>query len=115
MKFKEPIKGKGMRTLFRKNAFITYLVDEIRTRCKCRCSSCEGLNEKCKVMENHKPYRSGSVLVYGLLKCKSCGGVWNRECNGATNIYKLVKNEINKIDRLSYLYRRNKSDSLEEV
>jgi len=113
MKFKEPIKGKGMRTLFRKNGFITYLVDEFRT--SCRCSSCEGLNEKFKVMENPKPYRSGSVLVHGLLKCKSCSGVWNRDCNGATNIYKIVKNAINKIDRPSYLCRRNNSDTLEEV
>ena len=113
MKFKEPTKGKGMRTLFRKNGFITYLVDEFRT--SCRCSSCEGLNEKFKVMENPKPYRSGSVLVHGLLKCKSCSGVWNRDCNGATNIYKIVKNAINKIDRPRYLCRRNNSDTLEEV
>jgi transposase len=113
MKFKEPIKGKGMRTLFRKNGFITYLVDEFRT--SCRCSRCEGLNEKFKVMENPKPYRSGSFLVHGLLKCKSCSGVWNRDCNGATNIYKIVKNAINKIDRPSYLCRRNNSDTLEEV
>ena len=113
MKFKEPTKGKGMRTLFRKNGFLTYLVDEFRT--SCRCSSCEGLNEKFKVIENPKPYRSGSVLVHGLLKCKSCSGVWNRDCNGATNIYKIVKNAINKIDRPRYLYRRNNSDTLEEV
>ena len=66
-------------------------------------------------MENPKPYRSGSVLVHGLLKCKSCSGVWNRDCNGATNIYKIVKNAINKIDRPSYLCRRNNSDTLEEV
>ena len=113
MKFKEPTKGKGMRTLFRKNGFLTYLVDEFRT--SCRCSSCEGLNEKFKVIENPKPYRSGSVLVHGLLKCKSCSGVWNRDCNGATNIYKIVKNAINKIDRPRYLCRRNNSDTLEEV
>jgi len=113
MKFKEPIKGKGMITLFRKNGFITYLVDEFRT--SCRCSNCHGLNEKFKVMENPKPYKSGSVLVHGLLKCKSCSGVWNRDCNGATNIYKIVKNAINKIDRPSYLCRRNNSDTLEEV
>ena len=28
MKYKEPTKGKGMRTLFRKAGFQTYLVDE---------------------------------------------------------------------------------------
>ena len=35
MKYKEPIKGKGMRTLFRKSGYETYLVDEFRTSCKC--------------------------------------------------------------------------------
>mgnify|MGYP000938465553 CR=1 FL=1 len=85
MKYKEPTKGIGMRNLLRQNKYQVYLVDEFRT--SCRCSSCEGLNEKFKVIENPKPYRSGSVLVHGLLKCKSCSGVWNRDCNGATNIY----------------------------
>lgn len=103
MKFKEPIKGKGMRTLFRKNGFSTYLVDEFRT--SCRCSKCEGKNEKFKVIENPRPYKSGSILVHGLLKCKSCCGVWNRDCNGATNIYKIVKNAINKLARPNYLSR----------
>ena len=103
MKFKEPIKGKGMRTLFRKNGFTTYLVDEFRT--SCRCSKCEGINEKFKVVDNPKPYKSGSILVHGLIRCKSCCGVWNRDCNGATNIYKIVKNAINKLDRPNYLSR----------
>ena len=39
MKFKEATKGKGMRTLFRKAGFQTYLVDEFRT--SCMCSKCE--------------------------------------------------------------------------
>lgn len=86
MKFKEPIKGKGMRTLFIKNGFITYLVDEFIT--SFRCSTSEVINEKFKVMTKPRPYRCGSVLVHWLLKCKSCTGVWNRECNGATDIYK---------------------------
>jgi len=40
MKFKEPTIGKGIRTLFRKNNYKVYLVDEFRTSCK--CSNCEG-------------------------------------------------------------------------
>jgi hypothetical protein len=40
MKFKEPVKGRGFRTLFRKNGFETYLVDEFRTSFK--FSNCEG-------------------------------------------------------------------------
>jgi len=43
MKYKEATKGKGMRTLFRKAGFQTYLVDEFRTSrmcCKCEGGSC---------------------------------------------------------------------------
>ena len=52
MKFKEPIKGKGMRTLFRKSGFETYLVDEFRTSCK--CAKCEG-GECVKFMVRENP------------------------------------------------------------
>lgn len=105
MKYKEPIKGKGMRTLFRRNGFKTYLVDEFRTSCK--CSSCEGGScEKFMMRENPKPFREGFNLCWGLLKCKTCDGVWNRECNGATNIYKIAFNSINGKDRPNYLSRK---------
>jgi hypothetical protein len=39
-KFKELVKGKGFRTLFRKAGYSVYLVDEFRT--SCRCSACGG-------------------------------------------------------------------------
>ena len=38
-KFKEPVKGKGFRTLFRKAGYKVYLVDEFRT--SSRCSACD--------------------------------------------------------------------------
>jgi hypothetical protein len=43
-KFKEPIKGKGFRTLFRKAGYGVYLVDEFRPSCVStrRCSACGG-------------------------------------------------------------------------
>jgi hypothetical protein len=106
MKFKEPSKGKGMRVLFRKNGFQTYLVDEFRTSCK--CSKCEG-GDCCKfiIRKNPKPYKTNLRLVHGLLRCKICCGVWNRDCNGATNIYKIASNAINKKERPRYLRRGN--------
>ena len=105
MKYKEPIRGKGMRTLFRKNGFQTYLVDEFRTSCK--CSSCEGGScDKFMLRENPKPFRNGFNLSWGLLKCKTCDGVWNRDCNGAKNIYKIAFNSINGKDRPNYLSRK---------
>jgi hypothetical protein len=39
-KFKEPVKGKGFRALFRKAGYKVYLVDEFRP--SCRCSACGG-------------------------------------------------------------------------
>ena len=114
MKFKEATKGKGMRTLFRKAGFQTYLVDEFRS--SCRCSKCEiGICKKIMVRENPKPFRSGNVLVHGLICCKNGCGYWNRDVNGATNIYKIAYNAINKKERPIYLSRsKNTSTGLDE-
>ena len=85
-------------TLFRKNGFQTYLVYEYRTSCK--CTKYEGGScEKFMVRENPKPYRNNLLLVYGLLGCNNCANIWNRDYNGATNIYKISFNSINKKDR----------------
>lgn len=106
MKFKEATKGKGMRTLFRKAGFQTYLVDEFRT--SCMCSKCDiGICKKTMVRENPKPYRSGNVLIHGLICCKNGCGYWNRDVNGATNIYKIAYNAINNKERPNYLSRSN--------
>ena len=111
MKYKEPIKGKGMRTLFRQNNYKTYLVDEFRTSCMCSiCKTEIGRCEKFQIRENPKPYKSGNVLVHGLIKCKTCLGVWNRDVNGATNICRIAKNAINGLERPKYLCRENKED-----
>ena len=115
MKYKEATKGKGMRTLFRKAGFQTFLVDEFRT--SCRCSKCEiGICKKTMVRENPKPYKSGNVLIHGLICCKNGCGYWNRDVNGATNIYKIAYNAINNKERPNYLSRsKNLSGSLDEL
>jgi hypothetical protein len=108
MKYKEATKGKGMRTLFRKAGFQTYLVDEFRT--SCMCSKCEiGICKKNMVRRNPKPYRNDNVLIHGLICCKNGCGYWNRDVNGATNIYKIAYNAINNKVRPNYLSRSNKS------
>lgn len=102
MKFKEPIKGKGMRTLFRRNGYSTYLVDEFRT--SCRCSNCEG--GECEKFLKRKISCSDSEeirTIHGLLRCKTCGSVCNRDCNGAKNIFKIASNSIKGLER-----RRNR-------
>jgi len=107
MKYKEPVKGKGIRKLFKDNGYKLYLVDEFKTSCMCStCKTEEGRCEKFKIRKNPKPYRSGDILVHGLLTCKKCSGVWNRDVNGATNIYKIAKNAINGLERPKYLCRK---------
>jgi hypothetical protein len=103
MKYKEPTKGKGMRTLFRKHGYGTYLVNEFRT--SCRCSNCGNECKKFMIRENPKPFKSNLRLVHGLLRCKNECSVWNRDCNGAINIYKIAYNSINKKARPNYLCR----------
>ncbi len=46
MKYKKPIKGKGMIMLFRHNNYKLYLVDEFRT--SCMCSICKEETERCE-------------------------------------------------------------------
>jgi hypothetical protein len=104
MKFKEPTLGKGMRTLFRKNNYKVFLVDEFRTSCK--CSNCErGICEKFRIRQHPNKKKDEIRLVHGLLRCKSGCGLWNRDRNGSSNIYKIAENAINKLARPSYLCR----------
>ena len=116
MKYKEPIKGKGMRTLFRQNNYKTYLVDEFRTSCMCSiCKTEIGRCEKFQIRKNPKPYKSGNILVHGLISCKNCFNVWNRDVNGATNIYRIAKNAINGLERPKYLCREKKEENIKVV
>ena len=104
MKFKEPTLGKGIRTLFRKNNYKVFLVDEFRTSCK--CSNCNGgICEKFRIRKNPRPNKDDMRLVHGLLRCKSGCGLWNRDRNGSSNIYKIAETSINKLDTPSYLSR----------
>ena len=91
-----------MRTLFRKAGFQTFLVDEFRT--SRMCSKCEvGICKKMMFRESPRPYRRKDILfpVHGLLRCQNekCGCYWNRDVNGATNIYKTAYNAVNNKER----------------
>jgi transposase len=104
MKYKEPTLGLGMRTLFRKNKFNIFLVDEHKT--SCRCSKCGvGMCEKFMLRENPKPKKTNIRLVWGLLRCKNGCGTWNRDRNSASNIYKIAYNAIHNVARPNYLCR----------
>ena len=109
MKFKEPTLGIGIRTLFRKNKYQVFLVDEFRSSCKCsRCNG--GVCEKFRLRENPRPNKDDMRLVHGLLRCKNGCGEWNRDRNGSSNIYKIAYQAIHKLERPSYLCRETKSN-----
>jgi len=111
MKYKEPVKGKGMRNLFRENGYELYLVNEFNTSCKCSiCQNNNGICEKFITRENPRPYRSGTILVHGALRCKNCDAIWNRDVNSATNIYRIAKNAIQGLERPKYLCRKKKEE-----
>jgi len=63
------------------------------------------------VRENPKPYKNNNIVVHGLLTCKKCSGVWNRDVNGATNIYKIAKSAIKQEERPKYLSRDKKEET----
>ena len=108
MKFHEPTIGKGMRDLFRKNRFEVYLVNEFRTSIKCSKDDCGGQCERFLERPNPRPWKKDETkLVWGLLKCKTCKSVWNRDRNAASNIYKISENAINGKDRPEYLSRNH--------
>jgi transposase len=68
--------------------------------------------EKFQIRKNPKPYKSGNILCHGLLTCKKCYGVWNRDENSATNIYRIAKNAINEIERPTYLCREKNDENI---
>lgn len=106
-KYKEPVKGKGFRTLFRKAGYKVYLVDEHKT--SARCSSCDGICSTFRYCNNPRPWKTNIVLRHGLVKCKTCSGLWNRDTNAARNIYKITENEILRKGRPEYLKRTNRT------
>jgi hypothetical protein len=64
---KEPVKGKGIRKIFRDNGYKLYLVDEFRTSCMCSiCQEEIGKCEKFITRQNPKPYKSGNILVHAI-------------------------------------------------
>ena len=104
MKYKEPVKGKGFRKVFRKAGYKVFLVDEFRT--SCRCSDCEGECSTFRYCENPRPYKSGTILRHGLVKCQTCSRLWNRDMNAGRNIYKIAMCAIEGKNRPEYLCRK---------
>ncbi|KAH9258667.1 hypothetical protein BASA81_003169 [Batrachochytrium salamandrivorans] len=107
MKFLEPTKGVGMRKLFLRAGYEVVLVDEFRT--SCTCFGCEGgACEKFRVVENPRPWMRAKrpmVLRHGLLRCKTCERLWNRDRNGSLNIMRCAQAARLGGQRPSYMTR----------
>ena len=111
-KYKEPTKGKGFRSLLRKAGYPVYLVDEFRT--SCQCSHCQTEGAKCeKFRVRLDPHRNRAIeerrlrLVHGLLACKTCGRLWNRDVNSSINIARLTRQALETQGRPAYLSRQS--------
>ena len=106
-KYKEPTKGKSFRDLFRNNGFDVYLVNEFRT--SCRCSKCGGECEKFRTCNNPRPWKKDEIILrHGLIRCKTCKVLWNRDENSSCNIHKIAECAIAQKPRPKYLCREEK-------
>ena len=105
-RYKEPTKGKGFRKLFRAAGYQVYLVDEFNTSARCcRCESVAGVTENFKMVNDPRPWKNEMRLCHGLIRCTNCGTKWNRDVNGASNIWKIANAAIQGQARPQYLRR----------
>ena len=110
MKYKEPSKGKSFRSLFRKAGYKVYLVNEFRTsRMCCNCKNENGICEKFLKINSPRPWKkTEEILCHGLVKCKTCNTMFNRDMNSCVNIRKIAMNALNNLKRPNYLSRQSK-------
>ena len=107
MKYKEPVKGKGFRDLFRRNGFEIYLINEFRT--SCRCFKCHGECRTFRSCNNPRPWRKDEIILrHGLIMCQTCKALWNRDENSSCNMYRLVQCAIQQQPLPNYLCREKK-------
>ncbi len=109
MKYHEPTKSKGFRKLFRKAGYPIYLVDEFRTSKK--CYNCQSTDPKSickyfKLVKNPRPWKRNELVPrHGLLMCKTCRCLWNRDLNSSLNIHRIVECVVAGLSRPAYLQR----------
>jgi transposase len=105
-KFKEPVKGKGFRTLLRKNGYDLYLVDEYKT--SCTCHNCHERCDTFRYCQNPKPWKQEQTIKrHGLVMCQTCHSIWNRDVNASLNIHDIMKSHIEENKRPQHMLRSN--------
>jgi hypothetical protein len=113
-KFKEPVKGKGFRKMFRDHGYDVYLIDEHKTSKQCSgCKEEDAILEKFyrREYETKKGEKKKSELLHGLLKCTTCKKLWNRDVNASRNQRDIAKSMIEGNGRPKYLERKKKQTS----
>ena len=107
-KYKEPVKGKGFRTMFRRNGYDVFLVDEHRS--SVQCSDCCDESARCykfrrRLDPNDKkpPSKRHIHKIHGLLVCNTCSRLWNRDINAPLNMNIVARRCLKGWARPSYL------------
>ena len=104
MRFHEPTKGKGWRKVFRRRGYQVYLVREFYT--SKRCYHCKDPEAECSTFRkvvNPRPWKNNIITRNGLIRCNTCHRLWNRDLNGALNIYYISECHIQGLPRPIYL------------
>ena len=108
MRFHEPTKGKGWRNVFRKAGYQVYLVNERYTSKRCyKCKDPEANCTRFRRVPNPRPWKNNIVLRNGLIRCSKCKTLWNRDVNGALNIYEIANCHVRGLGRPDYLTNQN--------
>lgn len=117
MKYKEPTKGKGLRRLFRKFGYSVYLIWEHRTSLQCSsCKQKDSQTEKFFKIEFHNSEGEPRMKnLHGLLKCKTCKRLWNRDSNSSNNMKYIGRSILDGNGRPSYLCKQTKESEVKEI
>lgn len=108
MRFLAPTPGKRLRKLFRKAGYAVFLVDEYNTSGRCfHCQNDEGVTTTVLMRPSPRPWRNGElVVVHGLLMCRTCGILWNRNRLASLNQHLIATNALSNQARPQYLRRQ---------
>jgi len=109
MKYQESTKGKGLRSLFRQAGYNVKTVDEFRTSCRCSfCQVDQGVCATFRSVDNPRKWRRAvqpKVIRHGLTRCSLCQRLWNRDNNGASNMWRVGHAFMTGQNRPAYLCR----------